>query len=294
MQAFLKYLQSEKRSSLHTVGAYQTDLENFVNFLQVRFNILAIQDVQHMHVRAWMVFLLNQNLKPQSINRKLAALRAWIKYELKFGNLTVNPLSKIVSLKANTRLPIFISEKDMQQLLLSFQERDHQDAKLEAAIIALFYATGIRLSELIQIKLSDLPNSFSAIKVLGKRKKERIVPLADFAKPFLEGWLCERNAIQAKADNLFINNKGEPLKPFQVYAKVKDSLAPFTSVKKRSPHVLRHTFATHLLNQGAQLNDIKALLGHSSLAATQVYTHTSIEQLKQIHKVFHPRNQKTK
>jgi len=289
---FLAYLQFEKRFSSHTIKAYQTDLAQFSAFLQETYEIKQASTIDHQHIRAWIVQLLEKQLTPRSINRKLSTLKSFFQFLMKKGKLEKDPMLKVIAPKVGKRLPAFIEEAPLQRLLedVSFGNdfvgiRDH-------LIMDLFYQTGIRRSELIQLQISDIDFEGQVIKVLGKGNKERLIPINRDIRLQIETYLTLRKTTFPnilELGQLFLTKKGKPLYPKLVYNLVKKYLSIVTTQEARSPHILRHSFATHLSNNGADLNAIKELLGHSSLAATQVYTHNSIERLKQIYQQAHPK-----
>jgi integrase/recombinase XerC len=291
VEFFLKYLKSEKRYSPKTVLAYQTDLGQFQNFIVETFPDNTIEGADHNIVRSWIIELSESKLDAVSINRKIACLRSFYKYLLRQEIIQKNPLMKINVLKTKKKLPHFIQEKEVVQLLdnnTGFE--DNHKGWRSKLILELFYATGIRLSELITLKDTNINLKDQTIKVLGKRNKERVIPFVESIVPLIEKYREVRDKEIALKDHgrLFVTDSGEELYPMLVYTTVKRHLRASNSEKK-SPHVLRHTYATHLLNKGAEINAVKDLLGHSSLAATQVYTHNSMEKLKKVFEQAHPK-----
>lgn len=288
--SFLKYLEFEKRYSKRTVESYHIDLVQFCDFCTSKANIEDITKVEPFSVRDWIVFLLDSGISNRSVNRKLSALNSLFRYLQRMEMVVSNPLSKIDSLKIKKRLPVFVSETKMGQLLDDVLCGTEFTDLRSMLILDMFYLTGIRLSELINIKEKDIDFSGSTIKVLGKRNKERIIPVTKELLQNCNKYLQVRNQeVPIKCEFLFVTHKGEKLYPKLVYRTVKNALTSVTTMEKRSPHVLRHTFATHMLNNGAGINAIKELLGHENLAATQIYTHNSFEKLKKIYKQAHPR-----
>jgi integrase/recombinase XerC len=288
-QRFLAYLQFEKRYSSHTVTAYRTDLDQFYEYLTYQYNITDIPGVTHSMIRSWLVNMLQNGTGARSVNRKLTTLKSFYKYLLRNGVVEINPMRKITSPKTPKRLPVFV-EKDKMELLL-----DHVDfgegfqGIRNKLILELFYATGMRLSELVNLKETDLDFHHDTIKVLGKRNKERLIPFGKKIEVLITSYLAEKRKTFGSINELFLTDKGKPVYPKMVYRIVTKYLGEVTTLEKKSPHVLRHTFATHLLNNGAELNAVKELLGHASLSATQVYTHNTIDNLKRIYKQAHPK-----
>ncbi len=286
IQPFLDHLRFEKRYSQHTLISYQTDLEQFFAYLSSQFDAPAIPEISPMFIRSWLAEMKEEGMESRSLNRKISALKSFFKYQLKNGVITQSPMTTIVSPKLNKRLPVFVEEKDIRTLFDYVEFSDDWKGRTEKLVMQLFYSTGMRLSELIGLKESQLDASLSQIKVLGKGNKERIIPISQDLVKALQTYIKDKPVEGAK---LFQTEKGKPLQPRQVYAFVKNHLATVTTIQKKSPHILRHSFATHLMNNGADLNAVKELLGHSSLAATQVYTHNTIEKLKEVFKKAHPK-----
>ena len=287
---FLNYLQFERRYSQHTLISYETDLEQFFDFLMAQFDAPDIEAISSAMIRSWLADLKSKGLSAKSINRKISALKSFFKYQVKTGVLQKTPMTVIVSPKTNKRLPSFVEEKHIGLLLNDVEFSDDWSGKTQKLALQVFYATGMRLSELIGLKENQVDEANLHIKVLGKGNKERIIPVPIELVQAIKNYLQEKKEqITRTCGNVFVTEKGEPLKPRYVYAFVKQKLAAVTTVQKKSPHVLRHSFATHLMNNGADLNAVKELLGHSSLAATQVYTHNSIEKLKEVFKKAHPK-----
>jgi len=289
--SFLKYLEFEKRYSNRTIESYQIDLMQFLDFCAKIANIQELTLVQSIVMRDWIVYLLDSGISNRSVNRKISAVKSLFKYLLRKGIILTNPLSRIESLKNKKRLPVFVTEAKMDLLLDEKIWENNFSGIRNRLIIEVFYLTGIRLSELINLKVYDIDISSSLIKVLGKRNKERIVPISKELKVSIEEYIDFKYQLFGKLEHdfLFVTHKGEKLYSKLVYRIVKDLLTAITTMDKKSPHVLRHTFATHMLNNGAGINAIKELLGHANLAATQVYTHNTFEKLKKIYKLAHPR-----
>ena len=283
---FITYLSSEKRFSEHTIKSYTTDLKQFISFLSSEFQIIdEINEISFQIIRTWIASLLEKGLSPRSVNRKISTLKTYFKFLIREGKLIENPMIKVVAPKSKKRLPVFIEEDQIASLLNEVQFEEGFVGQRNKLIIELFYVTGIRLSELINIKISDVDFNSQSIKVLGKRNKERIIPLSSTTINSLNNFI-ENNQ---KNDFLFTNLDGMKLYTKLVYRLVNKYIAKISSVNKKSPHILRHTFATHMLNNGADINAIKELLGHANLSATQVYTHNTIEKLKTVYKQAHPR-----
>ena len=283
---FITYLSSEKRFSEHTIKSYTTDLKQFTSFLSSEFQIIdEIHEISFQITRTWIASLLEKGLSPRSVNRKISTLKTYFKFLIREGELVENPMMKVVAPKSKKRLPVFIEEDQIASLLNEVQFEEGFVGQRNKLIIELFYVTGIRLSELINIKISDVDFNNQSIKVLGKRNKERIIPLSSNVVNDLNIFI--ENNQQNKY--LFTNLEGEKLYNKLVYRLVNKYIGEISSVNKKSPHILRHTFATHMLNNGADINAIKELLGHANLSATQVYTHNTIEKLKTVYKQAHPR-----
>jgi integrase/recombinase XerC len=291
VNSFLKYLQYEKRFSQHTITAYSIDLDQFAKFLKFHYNDTKIIDADHKMIRDWMVSLVEENNTPRSINRKIASLRSYYKFLLKRERINHDPTFKIRVLKSSKNIPQFVKEADIIRILDEHDYGDGFEGIRDKLLLELLYGTGIRLSELINLQEKDINHYDKTIKVLGKRNKERIIPLSSELSTLIKDYIIHKrkNFNVDEIDYLIVTNKGSKCYPMMVYRTVKKYLDIFTALDKRSPHVLRHTFATHLLNKGAELNAVKDLLGHTSLAATQVYTHNSLEKLKKVFDQAHPK-----
>ncbi len=290
---FLDYLQYEKRYSSHTITSYKNDISQFAFFIAKTYSDAPMKDIGHNHIRSWMVELVGNNISAKSINRKISSLRSFYNYLLKQGVVSKNPTLKIVTPKIPKRLPEFVQEKNIEQVFDNIIDGDFEDFR-NRLIIEFFYSTGIRRVELINIKDNDIDTSACSIKVLGKGNKERIIPLSQSLLRRIEKYQELRSAFfedRQFSDNLFVTAKGAQMYPKFVYNIVKKYLSAVTTSSKRSPHILRHTFATHMMNGGADLNAVKELLGHANLAATQIYTHNSIEKLKEVYKKAHPKSE---
>ncbi len=291
LQHFAEYLKFQKRYSQHTIISYQTDLVAFFDFIELTFGNTALPDIKATFIRTWLAKLKEEGMEAKSINRKISTLKSFFKYQLKEERITVSPMGTIVSLKLNKRLPQFVEKEDINTLFSYVEFPDDWQGKTDRILLQLLYNTGMRQAELVSLKESQVDAYKNSIKVLGKGNKERIIPVSNELMGFLKDYVAEKRKTFEKydADILLINEKGKKLYPKYVYNAVKKYLSKITTINKKSPHVLRHTFATHLMNNGADLNAVKELLGHSSLAATQIYTHNSIEKLKDIHKKAHPK-----
>jgi integrase/recombinase XerC len=282
---FLQYLEYEKRYSSHTIVSYNTDLTQFHKFLKSKFDIEDISEVTHHIIRNWISVLLESGLTSRTVNRKITTLKSYFKYLLQEDVLSENPTRKIISPKSSKKLPVFIEKSKMDQLLNEIEFPNSFDGERDKLIIDLFYMTGMRLSELISVLFLDIDFINSTVKVLGKRNKERIIPLSISLLNQLENFFKKHKL----KSYFFVNLEGKKLTSKKVYTIVNYYLGKVSSVEKKSPHILRHTFATHMLNNGADINAIKEILGHANLSATQVYTHNTIERLKNIYKQAHPR-----
>ena len=294
VNAFLSYLSLEKKYSPHTVTAYSTDISDFMMFCLERYDVSSIDDVSYNLVRSWIVSLVNDSISNRTINRKIASLKAYYKFLQRIGKLAANPLSKHKALKTSKKLEVPFSEAEMLDVLNKITFDEGFEGTRDKLIIELLYTTGIRRAELINLRLSDIDMAGLTIKVLGKRNKERIVPLLKSTKELFSAYFTERNALKAIEDkvHVFLSKSGHKIYETLVYRVINKYLSEVSYKAKKSPHILRHTFATHLLNKGADLNSVKELLGHSSLASTQVYTHNSIAELKKVHLASHPRSKK--
>ena len=292
--AFKDYLQLEKKYSPHTVNAYLNDITFFESFNKNQFNEDSIDRVNYSQIRSWIVSLVDDNISNVSVNRKIASLKAFYKFLLKTKQIEVSPLLKHKALKTPKTLQIPFSEKEVVAVLNQIQNPEGFEEIRDKLIIDLFYTTGIRRTELIYLKKTNVNTSNKTIKVLGKRNKERILPLLPIVSEQLILYFNERAHLEKVTDKdfFFLTKKGLKLNDSFVYRLINTYFSTVSEKVKRSPHILRHTFATHLLNNGADLNSVKELLGHSSLASTQIYTHSSLSELKKVYEDAHPRNQK--
>ena len=294
LQSFKDYLQLEKKYSPHTINAYLNDINSFELFNKNQFNDENIDQVNYSQIRSWIVSLVDNNRSNVSVNRKIASLKAFYKFLLKTKQIEVSPLLKHKALKTPKTLQIPFSEKEVVDVLSQIQNPIGFEEIRDKLIIDLFYTTGIRRTELIHLKTANVNTSNNTIKVLGKRNKERILPLLPIVSEQLILYANERTRLEIITDNdfFFLTKKGLKLNDSFVYRLINTYFSTVSEKVKKSPHILRHTFATHLLNNGADLNSVKELLGHSSLASTQIYTHSSLSELKKVYEEAHPRNQK--
>ncbi len=287
---FIGYIQHEKRYSIHTVQAYLGDLEQFFLYLEKNYDNPSIGNLNHLQIRSWLASLKECGMESKSINRKISTLKSFFKYLLKKQVISVSPMTKIISPRNVKRLPVFVNEGNMDTLLTQINFPDNFTGKTERLILELLYQTGIRRAELLGLTLSSVQLNQQSIKVLGKGNKERIIPIAPELAQLIGDYVQQRSLISGvNHHTLLVLTSGKPVYQKYVYLVVNNYLALTTSLDKRSPHVLRHTFATHLLNKGADLNAVKELLGHANLTATQIYTHNTIDKLKEIHKKAHPK-----
>lgn len=291
LQAFLNYLSFEKRYSQHTIVSYRNDLEQFFSYISSQYQAADLNEIAGTYVRSWLAQLKEDKITAKSINRKASSLKSFFKYHLKTGQIKSTPMWLVNTPKVGKRLPEFVKEQDMDNLFAYMEFPDTWQGKTDRLLLALFYQTGMRLSELVNLKESQVDFSKQVIKVLGKGNKERVVPVAETLLNELKDYQQQKRQLMEKPETgfLFVLESGKKLYAKYVYLSVKKYLSAITTLNKKSPHILRHTFATHLTNNGADLNAVKELLGHSSLAATQVYTHNNIEKLKEAHKKAHPR-----
>lgn len=294
MELFFEYLRFEKRYSPHTLLSYQTDLRQFAEYLQVEYELAEPVQADHTLIRGWVVSLMQQELDPRTVNRKIACLRSYYKFLLQTGVAMRNPMLRIKSPKVAKKLPDFVPEDSLNGLLNSFEFPETFAGVRDQLVLELLYGTGIRLSELIGIHHDDMSLPGHTVRVTGKGNKQRIVPLNPTLLGVLDKYLAQKQQEFGTADNvrraLLVTDKGDPLYEKFVYRTVKHYLSQITTASSQQhPHVLRHSFATHLLSKGADLNAIKELLGHANLAATQVYTHLSIDKLKAVFEQAHPK-----
>ena len=290
---FIDYLQYEKKYSLHTVNAYQKDISDFAVFAEENFEETNLVEISYSIIRSWIVKLVDEEVSNRSINRKISSLKTFYKYLLKTKQIEVSPLAKHKSLKVSKKVQVPFSAKEVETVIANFSAEGFSDLR-DQLIIELLYSTGMRRAELINLKLESIQIESSQIKVLGKRNKERMIPLLPSVKKTFIAYLKEREQLEinSESDYLLLTNKGKKLYDTLVYRIVNGYFSRVSTKTKNSPHIIRHSFATHLLNEGADLNSVKELLGHSSLASTQVYTHNSIKELSKVYLKSHPRNKK--
>ena len=289
VQQFCDYIQHQKRYSQHTVNAYQKDLNQFCQFASQAYELNNWKEISSTIIRSWIVSLLEEGNSPTTINRKISSLKSLYKYLLKNKAVQKNPLLKVVVPKTSKRLPVFINETEVTQLFSQVIFDDDFEGFRDRLVLELFYLSGMRLSELVNLKINDINTYNLTVKVLGKRNKERIIPITQQFVDNYKKYLNYREEISPKSNYIFLTEKGDKIYEKLVYRLVNKYLSLVTTADKKSPHVIRHTFATHMLNNGADLNTIKEILGHASLSATQVYTHNTIEKLKNIYQQAHPR-----
>ena len=293
IQAFLEYLQVERNYSKHTVKSYKTDLLNFQNFIKKTYEA-DIASVNYNEIRTFIISLTQNNISNRTINRKISALKSFYKFLMKLEIIKSNPLSKHKVLKTPKKVNVPFSNKEIEEVLTLLSFKDEEDFSLlrDKMIILLLYSTGIRREELIQLQLKDVDLNQSSIKVLGKRNKERIIPLLQSTKNELKKYISEREKIETTSKNLFVTNKGKKIYGTFVYRLINYYFSAVTTKVKKSPHILRHAFATHLVNGGAEINAVKELLGHASLASTQVYVNSNLKKIKEMYNQAHPRSNK--
>jgi integrase/recombinase XerC len=287
---FLQYLKYEKRYSHHTLVAYEKDLSQFITYIDGEFGISDINELSHFHIRSWLATMKDDKQSARTVNRKLSSLNSLYKYLLRLGKVKKNPVRQLHSQKLPERLPAYLKEQETLHLLEAVDFDEGFKGATDRMICTLLYQTGMRRSELLNMKEQDIEWALKQVRILGKGNKERLVPLGPHLLQEIKDYIQEKRKLEGnESPYLLVLDNGKQLYAGYVYRVVKKHLGMVTSLSKKSPHVLRHTFATQLLNNGANIQAIKDLLGHSSLAATQVYTHNNIEQLKQIHKNSHPR-----
>ena len=291
VQLFLDYLKYQKRYSTHTIRSYHDDLAQFFGFLQMQFGELRLGEIGHNHVRSWLASMKENDISSKTINRKISSLKSFFKYLVKTNVLEETPMTRVITPKISKRLPDFIRENEAERLMGSLKNSEDWKSLNTKMLVTLFYTTGMRLSELLNLKENQLDFGKEQVKVLGKGNKERIIPVGHEVVSMIKDYLNHKKEEFESPDvTLLVTQKGKKMYPKYAYLLVKSFLnTEVKTLNKKSPHVLRHSFATHLSNNGADLNAIKELLGHSSLAATQVYTHNTIEKLKNVYKKAHPK-----
>lgn len=290
-ESFLRHLALERRLSLHTLTAYQSDLDGFVAYIKEYQCLTSVSEVRHLHIRAWAATQMQGGQSARTVNRRLSCLNTYFKYLKKRGLVTSDPMRKVSSPKMGKRLPVFVQESEMATLFSTIEFPAGYKGQSERLMLEILYATGMRRSELVGLKVSDIDLGRMVFRVLGKGGKERLSPFARYLAELLETFLQLRTETFPATSEpwLFLNKTGQQIQPDLVYRVVRKYLSLVTTAEQRSPHVIRHSFATHLSNRGADLNAIKELLGHASLAATQVYTHNSIERLIDVYEQAHPK-----
>jgi len=290
--SFLEYLMLEKKYSIHTIKAYKTDLISLQDFCKETYSQEKISDINYSQIRYWIVNLVEAKVSNRSINRKISSLKSFYKYLQKIKIIQNNPLSSHKALKTPKKIQVPFSIKEVNEVLSNITNYDSFEPSRNKLIVELFYSTGMRRAELIHLKTSSINFSEKQLKVLGKRNKERLLPLLPSVMKSLDTYIKHRSLINSSEDYLFLTQKGNKIYETLVYRVINNYFSEVSSKLKKSPHILRHSFASHLLNEGADLNSVKELLGHSSLASTQVYTHNSLDQLKKVYKQAHPRSTK--
>ena len=292
LKAYQDYLVKEKNYSPLTVRAYLDDIDSFRDYLNQQS--ISLEEVVYPNIRNWIVVLVEQNMSTTSVNRKISALKSFYKFLLKIKQISVNPLLKHKSLKTAKKVQIPFSEKEMKDVLLDNDYSNDFEGIRNRFILELFYTTGIRRAELINLKLNSINETQKTIRVIGKRNKERIIPVLDCTLDLFKNYKLQRNKLEQINDfeMLILSKTGNKVSESFVYRLINDYFSTVSKKEKKSPHVLRHSFATHLLNNGADLNSVKELLGHASLSSTQIYTHSSLAELKKVYQEAHPRNKK--
>ncbi|MDG1811172.1 MAG: tyrosine-type recombinase/integrase [Polaribacter sp.] len=290
--SFLEYLVLEKKYSKHTVVAYKKDLTSFYEFCKDVYDIGSLTEVNYGQVRSWIVVLVEKGLTNNSINRKISSLKSFYKFLQKTSQITSNPLVKHKSLKVSKKVQVPFTYKEISNVIERLETHKDFKSLRDRLIVELFYSTGMRRAELVNLKLTSINFQSKTIKVLGKRNKERLIPLIPSVISTVQEYLPLKKEINSATPTLFITIKGKKIYETLVYRVINNYFSNVSSKVKKSPHILRHSFATHLLNQGANLNSVKELLGHASLASTQVYTHNSLEKIKQVYNQAHPRSHK--
>jgi len=293
-QSFLDYLKFEKRYSVHTIRSYQDDLIQFFDFLATTYGAVSIKEITAPILRSWFAQLREQGITARSIRRKMSTLKSFFKFQIKQGELKQSPMTTVTTPKIGKRLPDFVPQEDMELLLQSIEATEDWKGMNAKLLFQLFYNTGMRLSELVQLKDRQIDAAKAVVKILGKGNKERVVPISTDLVKLIQGYQQERDRLfERKTDRFLVTEKGQGLYPKYAYLIINHYLKSVKTLDQKSPHTLRHSFATHLTNNGASINAVKELLGHSSLAATQVYTHNNIDKLMEVFKKAHPREQQS-
>ena len=290
--SFLEYLVLERKYSKHTVTAYRKDITSFFEFCVVEYEAKNLKDINYSQIRSWIVKLVDEGISNNSINRKVSSLKSFYKFLQKTEQIKSNPLTKHKSLKVAKKVQVPFTSKEINEVINNLEFQGDFKSLRNKLIVELFYSTGMRRAELVNLKITSINFQSKTVKVLGKRNKERLIPLIPSVLKTVEEYLIFKNEIVVDNDYLFITEKGKKIYETLVYRVINNYFSNVSTKVKKSPHILRHSFATHLLNQGADLNSVKELLGHSSLASTQVYTHNSLEKIKQVYNQAHPRSHK--
>lgn len=292
INSFLEYLEYERNYSMHTVIAYKKDINSFYEFCLNEFELENLAEVNYSQIRSWIVLLVDAGISNNSINRKISSLKSFFKFLQKTAQIKVNPLAKHKSLKVMKKVQVPFTVDEVNSVISAFGEGDSFISLRDKLIVELFYSTGMRRAELINLKVNSVSVETQSVKVLGKRNKERLIPLIPSVASTIYNYLIEREKMKLESGFLLVTEKGNKIYETLVYRVINNYFSKVSTKVKKSPHILRHSFATHLLNQGADLNSVKELLGHSSLASTQVYTHNSLEKIKEVYNQAHPRSQK--
>ena len=290
IQSFINYLQAERKYSLHTITAYRSDLQGFSDFCFRNFKHDDLSQLDYRAIRLWLVELVDEKISNRSINRKMSALKSYYNFLLKSKQIESHPMRTHKSLKTPKRISVPFNQSEMDLVIESLKEGEDFNSVRNRLMVELLYSTGIRRAELIELKEKDIDISNATIKVMGKRKKERYIPLLRNLKDSIENYQEIRKQIITESETFFVTESGKKLYPNLVYRLINDYFSKVSTKVKKSPHVIRHSFATHLLNEGADMNSVKELLGHSSLASTQVYTQNSLNDLKKMYNQAHPRS----
>ena len=289
---FVEYIDHEKKYSPYTISAYQNDLSEFKEFCKTEFNTSNIEDVPYSLIRSWIVDRVESGLANRTINRKISSLKSYYNFLLRTKQISESPLRKHQALKSEKRVNVPFSEKEIREVLKGFEHDDDFESLRDKLIIELLYTTGMRRAELIELRDQSVDLSQRIVKVVGKRNKERQIPLLESVVGTIEKYIALKGEMFPEADHLFVTIKGKKIYANLVYRTINDYFGKVSLKVKKSPHVVRHSFATHLLSEGADLNSVKELLGHSSLASTQVYTHSNLKDLKSMYNKAHPRGNK--